>query len=45
MKSTIGRPRRLTDDQVSIILAWHKQILAWKALRGISRPSGISPVT
>jgi transposase len=34
MKSTIGRPRRLTDEQVSVILAWHEQLLGWKALRG-----------
>src|SRR5581483_7446045 len=33
MKSTIGRPRRLTDQEVAIILAWHEQILALKALR------------
>jgi hypothetical protein len=33
MKSTIGRPRRLTDEQVTRILAWHVQILALKALR------------
>lgn len=33
MKSTIGRPRRLTDQQVAIILAWHEEILALKALR------------
>jgi hypothetical protein len=33
MKSTIGRPRRLTDAQVAMILAWHEQILALKALR------------
>jgi len=33
MKSTIGRPRALTDHQVRIILAWHTRVLAWKALR------------
>ena len=33
MKSTIGRPRRLTDEQVARILAWHEKILALKALR------------
>ena len=33
MKSTIGRPRALTDHQVGIILAWHTRFLAWKALR------------
>ena len=33
MKSTIGRPRKLTDQQVRIILAWHARYLAWRALR------------
>jgi transposase len=33
MKSTIGRPRRLSDEQVARILAWHQQILALKSLR------------
>lgn len=34
MKSTIGRPRTLTNRQVEIILAHHARYLAWKALRG-----------
>lgn len=33
MKSTIGRPRTLTDAQVEVILASHSRYLAWKALR------------
>jgi transposase len=33
MKSTIGRPRALTDTQVQIILAWHLRYLLWRALR------------
>ena len=33
MKSTIGRPRALTDRQVKIILAWHVRYLVWQALR------------
>jgi hypothetical protein len=33
MKSTIGRPRALTDRQVKIILAWHVRFLIWRALR------------
>jgi hypothetical protein len=33
MKSTIGRPRALTDLQIATILDWHAQILAWKAMR------------
>jgi len=52
MKSTMGRPRRITDEQVSIILAWHEQILTWKALRGalktqrqLARDLGVSTAT
>jgi transposase len=33
MKSTIGRPRTLTDRQVKIILEWHARFLVWRALR------------
>jgi DNA-binding MarR family transcriptional regulator len=33
MKSTIGRPRALTDRQVKIILAWHVRFVIWRALR------------
>jgi len=33
MKSTIGRPRTLTDRQVQIILACHARYLAWKVQR------------
>lgn len=32
-KSTIGRPRALTDRQVAVILEEHARFLAWKALR------------
>ena len=32
-KSTIGRPRTLTDEQVAAILAWHDAMSAWKAIR------------
>jgi len=32
MKSTIGRPRKLTDRQVKIILAWHVRYRFWRAL-------------
>lgn len=31
MKSTVGRPRALTDAQVRIILKWHWRYLRWKA--------------
>ena len=33
MKSTIGRPRTLTDRQVQIILACHARYVAWKVQR------------
>ena len=33
MKSTIGRPRTLTDRQVKIILDWHARFLVCRALR------------
>ena len=33
MNSTIGRPRKLTDRQVRVILAWHARYLLWRALR------------
>ena len=29
----MGRPRILTDAQVEVVLKWHAEILAWKALR------------
>lgn len=30
MKSSMGRPRLLTDDQVDLILAWRADVAAWK---------------
>lgn len=52
MNSTIGRPRRLTDEQVRFILAWHRQILALKAHRAslktqkqIAKELGVAPAT
>ena len=52
MKSTIGRPRKLTDRQVKIILAWHTRNLAWRALgktlksqRTLARELGVSQAT
>ncbi len=32
-KSTIGRPRLLTDQQVEVILAEHARFLVWRAQR------------
>jgi predicted transcriptional regulator len=52
MKSTIGRPRALTDRQVKIILAWHVRYLVWRALRNtlksqrqLARELGVSQAT
>jgi len=52
MKSTIGRPRALTDAQVDAILAWHTKILEWKAMRKtlktqrqLARELGVSSAT
>jgi hypothetical protein len=52
MKSTIGRPRSLTDEQVARILAWHEQILALKSLRAslktqrqLAAELGVAPAT
>ena len=30
MKSTIGRPRVLTDEEVRVVLAWHQEVMAWR---------------
>ena len=52
MKSTIGRPRALTDKQIAKILAWHEELSAWRArgahlksLRQLAREFGVSPST
>jgi predicted transcriptional regulator len=52
MRSTIGRPRALTEPQVKTILAWHIRYLLWKALRAtlksqreLARELGVSQAT
>lgn len=52
MKSTVGRPRRVTDEDIARILAWHAEILAWRAMgaglktrRALAQELGISPST
>ena len=52
MKSTVGRPRRVTDEDVARILAWDKEVRAWRAKgaglksrRELARELGISPST
>jgi len=50
MKSTLGRPRSVTDEHVTAILQWHAQILAWRAQRStlktkrqLAKELGITP--
>jgi transposase len=33
MKSTIGRPRKLTHEQIAYVLMWHERFIAWRTLR------------
>jgi hypothetical protein len=51
-KRTIGRPRALTDRQVTVILEEHARFLAWRAQRQIvksqrqlARQCGVSQAT
>ena len=37
MKSTVGRPRRVTDAQIRTILDWHETLLACQAKRKNTR--------
>ena len=52
MKSTMGRPRALTDANVERILAWHDVYRAWQAagatiptLRQLAAELGVAPST
>ena len=52
MKSTIGRPRKLTDRQVKLILSWHVRYQSWRALgtklksqRQLAKELGVSQAT
>jgi transposase len=52
MKNAIGRPRKLTDGQVRIILEWHARYLAWRSIgrtlksqRTLARELGVSQAT
>lgn len=51
-RSTVGRPRALTDAQVEAILAEHVRFTEWRALRRtvksqreLAREFGVSPAT
>jgi hypothetical protein len=52
LRSTVGRPRTLTDRQITTILAEYANYLAWRALRrsvmsqrDLARSLGVSPAT
>jgi hypothetical protein len=52
LKSTIGRPRALTDRQIQRVLAAHDRFLAWQALRRtvqsqrqLAAEFGVAPAT
>jgi predicted HTH transcriptional regulator len=51
MKSLIGRPRKLTQAQIDVILAWHEAYVQWMALRPaktrrqLARECGVSEAT
>ena len=52
MKSTIGRPRALTQEQVDLILAWHDAVRSLsaqrkslKTLRQLAQELGVPPAT
>lgn len=44
-RSTIGRPRALTQEQVDLILAWHAQRKTLKTLRQLAAELGVAPAT
>lgn len=45
MKSTIGRPRALTQEQVNLILSWYDAMRAMKTLRQLAKELGVAPST
>jgi len=52
LRSTVGRPRTLTDQQIGTILEEYANYLAWRALRrsvksqrDLARAMGVSPAT
>ena len=42
MKSTVGRPRVLTDDAVAMILAWHEEWSRLKTRKELALELGVS---
>jgi hypothetical protein len=52
LRSTVGRPRTLTDQQIGTILEEYANYLTWRALRrsvmsqrDLARAMGVSPAT
>jgi transposase len=45
MRSTIGRPRALTQEQVDLILAWYDAVRQLKTLRQLAKELGVAPST
>ena len=45
MKSTVGRPRVLTDEQVVLILQWREQWKAVKTFRQLAKDLGVATST
>jgi hypothetical protein len=52
MGSTIGRPRKLSNEQVRTVLAWRARYVAWremgthlKSQRALAQALGVSPST
>jgi transposase len=45
MKSTIGRPRALTQDQVDLILAWYDTVRQLTTRRQLAKELGVAPST
>jgi hypothetical protein len=49
-RSSIGRPRKLTDADVRRVLRWHARYLVWQSMRAtirtqaqLARELGVSP--
>lgn len=52
MKSTVGQPRALTDEQVETILEWSQEVRRWrkwrresKTLKAFAKELGVAPPT
>lgn len=43
--STIGRPRKVTDEQVRLILEWHEARKQVRTLKQLACDLGLAPAT